>query len=61
MQMADAEVLLDDVSDFGDELVAVDFELGQLGGGGVLAHDVVFDLVEGEKVPVGLVILRRGI
>src|SRR5512143_2424295 len=53
MQVADAEVLLDDVPDFGDELVALDLQVGQLGGGGVLAHDAVFDLVKGEKVPVG--------
>jgi hypothetical protein len=51
--MADAEVLLDYVSDFGDELIALDLELSQLGGGGVLAHDAVFDLVKGEKIPVG--------
>jgi len=54
MQMADAEVLFHDISDFGDGLVAQDLRLGQLGGGGVLAHDAVFDLIEGEKVPVGL-------
>jgi hypothetical protein len=51
--MADAEVLLHDISDFGDGLVTQDLRVGQLGGGGVLAHDAVFDLIEGEKVPVG--------
>ena len=54
MQVANAEVLLDDVSEFGDELVATDLEVGQFGGGGVLAHDVVLDLVKGKKVPMGL-------
>ena len=44
--MADAEVLFDDVSDFGDGLVALELQLGQFGGGGVLAHDAVFDLVQ---------------
>ena len=53
MQMADAEVLLDDISDFRDGLVALDLELGQLGGGGVLAHDAILDLIERQKVPVG--------
>ena len=28
-------------------------KLGELGGGGVLAHDAIFDFVEGQKVPVG--------
>ena len=51
--MADAEVLLDYISDFGDGLVALDLQLGELGGGGVLAHDAIFDVVEGEKVTVG--------
>ena len=51
--MADAEVLLDDVSDFGDGLVALDLQLGELGGGGVFAHDAIFDVVEGEKITVG--------
>ena len=51
--MADAEVLLDDISDFGDGLVALDLQLGELGGGGVLAHDAIFDVVEGEKITVG--------
>ena len=53
MQVADAEVLLDDVSDFGDGLVAQDLRVGQLGGGGVLAHDAVVDLIECQEVPVG--------
>ena len=51
--MADAEVLLDYISDLGDGLVALDLQLGELGGGGVLAHDAIFDVVEGEKVTVG--------
>ena len=54
MQVADAEVLFDDVSDFGDGLVTQDLRVGQLGGSGVLTHDAVFDMVKGEKVPVGL-------
>jgi hypothetical protein len=53
LQMADAEVLLDDISDFGDGLVALDLQLGELGSGGVLAHDAIFDVVEGEKITVG--------
>ena len=53
MQMADAEVLFHDVSNFGDGLVTQDLRVGQLGGGGVLAHDAILDMVEGEKVPVG--------
>jgi hypothetical protein len=53
VQVADAEVLLDDVSDFGDGFVAQDLRVGQLGGGGVLAHDAVFDLIECQEVPVG--------
>ena len=53
MQVADAEVLLHDISDFGDGFVALDLQLGELGGGGVLAHDVIFDVVEGEKITVG--------
>ena len=53
MQMADAKVLLDDVSDFGDGLVTQDLRVGQLGGSGVFTHDAVFDMVKGEKVPVG--------
>jgi hypothetical protein len=51
--VADAEVLLHDISDFGDGLVAQDPRFGQLGGGGFLAHDAVLDLIECEKVPVG--------
>jgi hypothetical protein len=43
-----------DISDFGDGLVALDLQLGELGGGGVLAHDAIFDVVEGEKVTIGL-------
>jgi hypothetical protein len=54
MQVADAEVLLHNVSNFGDGLVAMDFQLGELSGGGVLAHDAIFNLIEGEEVPVGL-------
>jgi len=54
MQVADADVLFDNVSDFGDGLVTQDLRAGQLGGGGVFAHDAVFDLVESEKVPVGI-------
>jgi hypothetical protein len=54
MQRANAEVLLDDISDFGDGLVALDLQLGEFGGGGVLAHDAIFDVFEGEKVTVGL-------
>ena len=51
--MADAEVLLDYISDFGDSLVALDLQLGELGGGGVLAYDAIFDLIECQKVTVG--------
>jgi hypothetical protein len=47
IQVADAEVLFDDVSDFGDGLVALDFQLGQLGVGGVLAHDAIFVFIKG--------------
>ncbi len=54
MQIAYAEVLLDDVSDFGYGLVSQDLRVGQLGGGGVLAHDAVLDMVESGKVSVGL-------
>ena len=54
MQVADAEVLLHDVSYFGDEPVALDLGFGQLGCGGFLAHDAVFDRIECEKVTVGL-------
>jgi hypothetical protein len=54
MQVADAEVLLDDISDFGDGLVAQDFRVGQRGGRGVLAHVAILDVVEGKKFPVGL-------
>ncbi len=54
MQVADAEVLLDDVSDLGDGLVTQDFRVGQLGGGGVFSQDAIRDVVEGEKAPVGL-------
>ena len=43
-----------DVSDFGDELVAHNFKLSELGGGGVLAHDAVLNLIECQKIPVGL-------
>ena len=53
MQVADAEVLLDDISDFGDGLVAQDLRVGQLGGGGVLSHDAIGNLIECQKVPVG--------
>jgi hypothetical protein len=42
-----------DKSDFGDGLAAQDLQLDELGGGGVFAHDAVFDVVEGEKVSVG--------
>ena len=52
--MADAEVLLDNVSYFGDGLVALDLQLGELGSGGVLAHDAILDLIECQEVPVGL-------
>ena len=54
VQMADAEVLLDDISDFGYELVALDLQLGEFGGGGVLAHDAILDFVESQEVPVRL-------
>src|SRR3972149_6913144 len=54
MQMADAEVLLDDISDLGYGFVAQDFKLSELGGGGVLAHDAILDLVESQEVPVRL-------
>jgi hypothetical protein len=54
MQVADAEVLLDDISDFGDGLVALDLQLGELGSGGVLAHDAIFDLIECQKITVRL-------
>jgi hypothetical protein len=30
-----------DISDFGDGLVVLDLQLGELGGGGVLAHDAI--------------------
>jgi hypothetical protein len=53
VEMADAEVLLNYISDLGDGFVALDLQLGELGGGGVLAHDAIFDVVEGEKVTVG--------
>ena len=51
--MADAEILLHDVSYFGDGLVALDLQLGEFGSGGVFAHDAIFDLIEGEKITVG--------
>jgi hypothetical protein len=41
-----------DISDFGDGLVALNLQLGELGGGGVLAHDAIFDLVKCQKVTV---------
>jgi hypothetical protein len=53
VEMADAEILLNYISDLGDGLVALDLQLGELGGGGVFAHDAIFDVVEGEKIPVG--------
>jgi len=46
LQMADAEVLFHDVSDFGDALATQDLRVGQLGGSGVLTHDAVFDMVK---------------
>ena len=41
-----------DISDLGDGLVALDLQLGELGGGGVFAHDAIFDVVECQKVSV---------
>ena len=43
-----------DISDFGDGLVTQDLRGGELGGGGVFVHDAILYLVEGEKVPVGV-------
>jgi len=53
MQMAAAQVLLDDVSDFRDSLVTLDLEVGQLSGGEVLAHDAIRNLIGNQKVQVG--------
>jgi hypothetical protein len=53
VQVSDAEVLLDDVSDFGDGFVTQNLRVGQLSGGGVFAHDAVSDLIECQEVPVG--------
>jgi hypothetical protein len=53
VEMADAEVLLNYISDLGDGLVALDLQLGEFGGGGVLANDTIFEVIEGEKITVG--------
>ena len=54
LQMADPEVLFDDVSDLGDFFVSFDFQSGQFRRGRILSHDAIGDLVEGQKVPVRL-------
>jgi hypothetical protein len=53
VQVADAEVLLHDTSDFGDGFVAQDLRVDQVGGGVVFAHDAVSDLIECQEVSVG--------
>jgi hypothetical protein len=43
-----------DISDPGDGFVALDLQLGELGGVGVLAHAAIFDVVERQEVTVRL-------
>jgi hypothetical protein len=50
--MANAEVLLDYISYFGDGLVALDFQFGEFGSGGVFAHDAILDLIKCQEVVV---------
>ena len=52
MQMADAEILFKDVSEFSNGFIALDFRLGQFSIDIVLAHDAVFNIVQGKEVPV---------
>lgn len=52
VKMADAEVLLDDVSDFGDALVPLFFISGQLSAPGRFSHDAVLNLVKAQEVAV---------
>ena len=45
VKMADSKILFHNVAHFGDLLVALDFQLRELGGGRVLAHDAIGDFV----------------
>jgi len=51
--VADAEVLLHNISDFWYFFVAFYFIFSELGRGWVFSHDAVSNVVEGQKVAVG--------
>ena len=52
MQVAQTEILLHDVPDFGDGLVSIYFMLRQFRSPGGLGHDAVGDVVQAEKLSV---------
>lgn len=52
--MADAEAPLKDYRNFKDGFVALDLELDQLNGSGVLAHDAIRYIIENRKIPLAL-------
>jgi len=51
--MTQAKVLFDDVSFFRNLFISIYFIFGQFRRLGVFSHYAIFDVVKGQKVPVG--------
>jgi UDP-glucose-4-epimerase GalE len=53
LQMADAEVLFDNISHLGDSLVTFDFQISKFCRSRIFSHDAVSDFIRGQEITIG--------